>query len=76
VDGACSSHGGKRNEYRVLVRKPKGRKPVGISRRRLEDNIKMDRREVGWGSMDRIDLALGKDYWRALVNKVMNLRVA
>jgi hypothetical protein len=40
------------------------------------DNIKMDLREVGWGGMDWIDLAQDGDQWRALVNTVMNLRVA
>jgi hypothetical protein len=39
------------------------------------DNIKMDLREIGWGGMDWIDLAQGRDKWRALVNTVMNLRV-
>jgi hypothetical protein len=35
----------------------------------------MDVREIGWGDMDRIDLAEDGDQWRALVNTVMNLRV-
>jgi hypothetical protein len=39
------------------------------------DNIEMDLREIGWGGMDRIDLAQDRGQWRALVNKVMNLRV-
>jgi hypothetical protein len=34
----------------------------------------MDLREMGWGGMDWIDLAQDRDQWRALVNKVMNLR--
>jgi hypothetical protein len=38
--------------YRVLVRKPEGRRPLGRLRRRWEDNIKMDLRKVGWGGMD------------------------
>jgi hypothetical protein len=41
----------------------------------LEDNIKMDLREIGWGGMDWIDLAQGREQWRALVNTVMNIRV-
>jgi hypothetical protein len=39
------------------------------------DNIKMDLREIGWSSMDWIDLAQDRDKYRALVNTVMNLQV-
>jgi hypothetical protein len=52
-----------------------GRRPLGRPRRRWEDNIKMDLREVGWGGMDCINVAQDRDRWRALVNVVMNLRV-
>ena len=55
--------------------KPEGKRPLGILRRRWEDNIKMDLREVGWGGMDWISLAQDRDRWRALVNAVMNLWV-
>jgi hypothetical protein len=55
----------------VLLQMPK----LGRPRRRGEDNIKMDLREIGWGGMDCIDLAQDGDHWRALVNTVMNLRV-
>jgi hypothetical protein len=44
-------------------------------RRRWEDGIRMDLREIGWGSVDWIQLAQDRDRWRALVNTVMNLRV-
>jgi hypothetical protein len=76
----CAGHvtrmGETRNAYRILVGKPEGKRPLGRPRRRWEDNIKMDFREIGWdgnglvrtGSQDR-------DQWRALVNTVMNLRV-
>jgi hypothetical protein len=57
------------------VGKPEGRRPLERPRRRWEDNIKMDLREVGWGGMDWINLAQDLDRWRALVNAVMNLRV-
>jgi hypothetical protein len=42
---------------------------------RWVDNIKMDHREIGWGSMDWIDLAQDRDQWRALVNTVIKFRV-
>jgi hypothetical protein len=46
-----------RCEYRVLVRKPKGKRPLGRPRRRWEDNIKADIQEVGCGVMDWTELA-------------------
>jgi hypothetical protein len=67
--------GERRGAYRALVGKPEGRRPLGRPRRRWEDNIKMDLREVAWGGMDWINLAQDRDRWRALVNAVMNLRV-
>jgi hypothetical protein len=70
--------GGRRGAYGVLVGKPEGKRPLGRSSRRWENNNsnnKMDFREVGCGGMDWIDLAQDKDGWRAVVNAVMNLRV-
>jgi hypothetical protein len=67
--------GERRGAYRALVGKPEGRRPLGSPRRRWEDNIKIDLREVGWGGMDWISLAKDRDRWRAFVNAVMNLRV-
>jgi hypothetical protein len=49
--------GEKRNIYRILVGKPEGKGPLGRPRRRWEDNIKLNVREIRWGSMDWIDLA-------------------
>ena len=60
--------------HRVLVAKPEGKRPLGRPRRRWEDNVKMDLREVG-GVGDWMELAQDRDRWRALVNTVMNLRV-
>jgi hypothetical protein len=55
---ACSTNGANRNAYRILVGKPEEKRPlVGRHRRRWEDNIKMDLREIGWGGMHWIDLA-------------------
>jgi hypothetical protein len=66
--------GEKRNAYRILVGNPEGKRPLGRSRRKWEDNIKMDLRAIGSGGMDWIDLAQDRDQWRALVNTVMNIR--
>jgi len=68
--------GESRGVYRVLMRKPEGKGPLGRHRQRWEDNIKMDLQEVGWGGMDWIDMAQGKDRWWALVKVVMKLRVS
>jgi hypothetical protein len=66
--------GDRRGAYRVLVKEREGRRPLERPRCRWKDNIKTDLREVGWG-VKWIDLAQGRDRWRALVNTVMNLRV-
>ena len=73
--GHVARMGEKRGVYRVLVRKPEGKRPLGRPRRRWEDNIKMDLQEVGCGGMDWIELAQDRDSWLALVSMVMNLRV-
>jgi hypothetical protein len=67
--------GEKRNAYRLLVRKPIGKRPLGRRRRRWVDNIKIDLREIRWNGIDWIDLAQDRGQWRALVKTVMNLRV-
>jgi hypothetical protein len=67
--------GEKRNAYRILVRNPERKRPLGRPRRRWMNNIKMDLREMGWGGMDWIDLGQDRDQWRALVNTIMNLQV-
>jgi hypothetical protein len=61
--------------YNILVGRPEWRRPLGRPRRRWEDNIKMDIREIGFGDVDWIHWAQDRDWWRALVNTVMNLRV-
>jgi hypothetical protein len=74
MGGPCSTIGEKRNAYRLLVKKPEGKRPLGRPRRRWLDNIRMDLLEVGWADVDWIGLANDGNRWRALVNSVLNLR--
>jgi hypothetical protein len=67
--------GERRGVYRVLVGKPEGKRRLGRPRSGWEDNFKMDIQEVEMWGMDWIEVAQGKDRWRALVNAVMNLMV-
>jgi len=64
-----------RGVHRVLVGKPERKRPLGRPRRRWENTIKMDLREVGGGG-DWMELVQDRDRWRALVNTVMNLLVS
>jgi hypothetical protein len=73
--GHVAQMGEKRNVYRLLVGKPEGKRPLGRTRRRWIDNIKMDLVEIGVSVVDWIGLAQDRYSWRALVNSVMNLRV-
>jgi hypothetical protein len=64
-----------RGAYNILVARPEGRRSLGRPRRRWEDDIKMDLREIGFGDVDWIHLAQDRHRWRAFVNTVMKLRV-
>jgi hypothetical protein len=75
-EGHVARMGERRGVYRVLVRKPEGRRPLGRHGRSWENNIKTDIQEVGCGVMDWIELAQYRYRWWALVNVVMNLRVS
>jgi hypothetical protein len=72
---ACSTNGGKRNAYRILVGKPEGNRPLGRPRRRWVVNIRMDLREIEWNGMNWIDLAQDRDQWSVLVSTVINTQV-
>jgi hypothetical protein len=73
--GHVARMGEERKVYKVLMGKPGGKRPLGRPRRRWEDGIRMDLSEIGWGSVDWIQLAQDRDWWWALVNTVMNLRI-
>jgi hypothetical protein len=73
--GNVARKGERRGVLRVLVVKPDDRRSLVRSRRRWEDNIKMDLQEVRCEGLNWIELAQDKDRWRAFMNAVMNLRV-
>jgi hypothetical protein len=58
-----------------LVGRPEGKRPLGRTRSRWEDNIKMDLREIGIDGANWIRLAQDKVHWWAFVSTVMNLQV-
>jgi hypothetical protein len=58
-----------------MVGRPEGKRPLGIPRRRWEDNIKMVVMEIGIDGANWIQLAQDKFRWRACVKTVMNLQV-
>jgi hypothetical protein len=73
--GHVARMGEGRSVYRVLIGRPQGKRPLGRPRRRWEDNIKLDLREIGIDEANWIKLAQDMVQLRACVNTVMNLRV-
>jgi hypothetical protein len=73
--GHVACMGEERKVYKILAGNPEGKRPLGRPRRRWEDGIRMDLREIGLGVVDWIRLAQDRDRWRAVVSAVMNLRV-
>ena len=72
---ACSQNGECRSAFKVLTGKLTEKRSLGRSRRRWEDNIRMDLEEIGINAGNWVDSAEDRDYWRALVNVALNLRV-
>ena len=64
-----------RSAFKILAGKPAGKRPLERPRRRREDNIRMDLEEIGINAGNWVDSAQDRDYWRALVNAALNLRV-
>ena len=64
-----------RRAFKISTGNPTGKIPLGKPRRRWEDNIRMDHEGIGTNAGNWVDSAQDKDYWRALVNVELNLRV-
>ena len=64
-----------RSAFKILTGISTGKRPLGRPRRRWEDNIRMNLEEVGINAGNWVDSAQDRNYWRALVNAALNLRV-
>jgi hypothetical protein len=73
--GHVARTGERRGVYRVVVGRPECKRPLGRPRRRWEDNVKLDLREIGIDGADWIQLAQDRVQWRDSVNTAMKLRV-
>ena len=65
-----------RSAFKILKGTPAGKRPLRSPRRRWEDNIRMDLKEIGINTRNWVDSAQDRDYWRLLVNEALNLRVS
>ena len=61
---------------KFLTGKPTGKRPLGRPRHRVEDNIRVYIEDIGINAVNLVDSAQDRNYWRALVNAALNLRVA
>ena len=64
-----------RTSFKILTDTLTGKRPLGRPRQRREDNIRIDLKEIGINTRNWVDPAQGRDYWRALVNAALNLRM-
>ena len=64
-----------RSAIQILTGKHTGKRPLGMPRRKYETNIRMDLEEIGINAGNWVDSAQDRNYWRALVNAALNLRV-
>ena len=75
IGRACSQNGGGQECFQNFNRKPTRKRALGLPRLRWEDNIAMDLEEIGINAGNWVDSAQDRNYWRALVNAALNLRV-
>ena len=64
-----------RSALKILTCTHEGKRPLGRPRHRWEDDIRMDFKEIGINTRNWVDSTQDRDYWRALVNAALNLRV-
>ena len=64
-----------RSAFKILTGKHTGKRPLGRPRCRWEDNVRMGLKEIGINAGNLVDSAQDRNYWRALVNAALNLRV-
>ena len=64
-----------RSAFKILTSISAGKRPLGRPRRKWEDNIRMDLKEIVINTINWDDSAQDEDYWRAFVNAALNLRV-
>ena len=64
-----------RSAFKILTSNPTGKRPLRRLRRRWEDNIRMGLKDIVINTRNWVDVAQDRDYWRTLVNSVLNLRV-
>ena len=64
-----------KDAFKIVIDIPAGKRPLGRPGRRWEENIRMDLKEIGINAGNWVDSAQDRNYWRALVNAALNLRV-
>ena len=64
-----------RSAFNILTGKPTGKRPLGRPRRRWEENTRMHLKEIGINVINWVGLAQDRDYWRAIVNAALKLRI-
>ena len=64
-----------RSAFKILSGKPTGKKLLGRRRRRWEDNIRINLKEMDINASNWVNSAQDRGYWRVLVNAELNFRV-
>ena len=75
MDRPCTSKEEGRNVFKILIGNPTRKRLLGRPRRTWEENIRIDRKEIGINTRNWVDSAQDKDYWKALENATLNLRI-